>query len=172
MSSRVPGDADAPALVPFAPEHAADVVDVIRSVFAEYGMTFDLEDYDADLQDIAAHYAGRGGCFFVLLDGERVIGTVGATPKDATTCELKRLYVRPDHRGGRHGRRLIEQVLAWARDAGCRSVILWSDVRFDTAHEVYRRLGFRQMGERTVEDIDRSREYGFVLELPDPPLHR
>ena len=128
-------------------------------------MTFDLEDYDADLQDVAASYAGRGGCFFVLLDGERVVGTVGATPKDSTTCELKRLYVRPGYRGGRLGRRLIERILAWAGAAGYRSVVLWSDVRFDTAHEVYRRLGFCQVGERTVEDIDQSREYGFVLDL-------
>lgn len=159
---------NAPVLAPFALEHAAGVVAVIRSVFEEYGMTFDLEDWDADLQDIVANYAGRGGCFFVLLEDDRVIGTVGAVPVDATTCELKRLYVSPTHRGGRHGRRLIEQTLTWAADEGFRSVTLWSDVRFDTAHEVYRRLGFRQIGERTVEDIDRSREYGFTLDLPDP----
>ena len=105
--ARAGGDAsprrdDPAALVSFAPHHAGGVVDVIRSVFDEHGMTFDLEDFDGDLRDVAASYAGRGGCFFVLVDGGRVVGTVGAVPKDGTTsCELKRLYLMPTHRGGR-----------------------------------------------------------------------
>jgi hypothetical protein len=39
--------------------------------------------------------------------------------------------------------------------------IAWSDVRLETAHQVYDRLGFERIGERVIEDIDRSREYGF-----------
>ncbi|MBI2219007.1 MAG: hypothetical protein HYU51_17110 [Candidatus Rokubacteria bacterium] len=114
-------------LAPFAPDHAAGAVEVIRAVFEEYGMTFDLEDFDRDLQDIPEHYAGCGGAFWVLLDGDRVVGTVAVVPKDAATAELKRLYLL----------------------------------------SVYRRIGFRQIGERAVEDLDRSREYGFVLPLDD-----
>jgi phage gp45-like len=30
-----------------------------------------------------------------------------------------------------------------------------------TAHQVYVRLGFERFGERTTDDIERSREYGF-----------
>jgi phosphoserine phosphatase len=149
------------ALVPFEARHATDVVSVIAGVFTEYGMTFDLADWDADLQDIERHYVAAGGCFSVLVDGGRVVGSIGAVPKDATTCELKRLYLRPEYRGGGHGRRLIEHVLAWAAGAGYRAIVAWSDVRLGTAHQVYRRLGFTDIGERALEDIDKSREYGF-----------
>lgn len=151
-------------LVPFAREHATGAVDVIATVFAEYAMTFDLADFDADLQDIEGSYAGRGGVFVVLLDGARVVGTVGALPH-AGECEIKRLYLLPSYRGRGHGRRLLQHVLDWARARGCHRAVAWSDVRLQTAHEVYRRMGFTTIGERVTEDIDRSCEVGFALLL-------
>ena len=40
-----------------------------------------------------------------------------------------------------------------------------TDVGLATAHAVYDRLRFTRVGERTVDDIDQSREIGFRLEL-------
>ena len=151
--------------MPFDASHGKDVVDLIAAVFVEYGMTFDPDDFDADLQDVRAHYLGRGGIFAVLVDAGRVIGTVAALPCSDTTCEIKRLYLRPEYRGQRHGRRLMEHVLAWAAERRFHEAIAWSDVRLLTAHRVYERLGFAPIGERTLADIDRSREYGFRLAL-------
>lgn len=154
-----------PRIVPFAPDHADEVVDVISRVFAEYGMTFELAGYDADLQDVEAHYGRREGTFSVLVDGPRIIGTVGAVPREAGAFEIKRLYLLADHRGRGLGRRLLQHVLDWGRARGYRRAIAWSDVRLETAHQVYLRFGFVQFGERETDDIDRSREYGFALDL-------
>ncbi len=154
-----------PALVPFAADHGDEVVDVISRVFHEYGMTFDLAGFDADLQDVDAHYGRRGGMFSVLVDGPRIIGTVGAVPREDGVFEIKRLYLLADHRGRGHGRRLLQHVLDWGLARGYRRVIAWSDVRLETAHQVYLRVGFMQVGERQTDDIDRSREYGFALDL-------
>ena len=101
----------------------------------------------------------------VLVDAGRVVGTVGAVPRSERTCEIKRLYVRSAYRGRRYGRRLMEHVLGWAGERGFHDAIAWSDVRLETAHGVYERLGFARVGERTLADIDRSREYGFRLAL-------
>jgi GNAT superfamily N-acetyltransferase len=154
-----------PRIVPFAPVHGTAAVEIIRNVFVEYGMTFDLDGFDADLLDVPASYLAPGGTFAVLLDDERVIGTVAALPHDHVECEIKRLYLLPAARGQGHGRRLLEHVLGWARDAGHRRAIAWSDVRLARAHVLYSRLGFARIGERECEDIDRSREYGFALDL-------
>jgi hypothetical protein len=59
----------------------------------------------------------------------------------------------------------MERVLGWARAAGFDEAIAWSDVRLETAHIVYDRLGFERIGERQLEDIDRSRELGFSKRL-------
>jgi GNAT superfamily N-acetyltransferase len=153
------------ALVPFAGAHAAAVVELIASVFVEYGMTFDPGDFDADLLDVPAHYTACGGAFTVLLDAGRVAGTVAVLPREGGACEVKRLYLRREVRGRGHGRRLMEHVLGWATAQGFERMIAWSDTRLVTAHALYRRLGFRSMGERITDDPDQSHEYGFVLAL-------
>jgi putative acetyltransferase len=154
-----------PTIEPFAPAHASGVLDVIGAVFVEYTMTFDPSDFDSDLLDIQRHYAERGGVFSVVVDDGRVVGTVAAVPKSETTCELKRLYLLPAYRGRGHGRALMEHILGWARGAGFREAVAWSDVRLETAHKVYDRMGFERVGERVIDDIDQSHELGFRKRL-------
>jgi putative acetyltransferase len=154
-----------PSIVPFEPRHADAVLTVIAAVFAEYAMTFDPDDFDADLRDVPGAYLARGGTFVVLVDGDRVVGTVAALPQSATTCELKRLYLLPGYRGRGYGRALVEHVIGWARERGYRELVAWSDVRLSTAHAVYDRMRYTRMGERTVDDLDHSREIGFRLAL-------
>ena len=154
-----------PAIELFAPPHAAAVLDVIGTVFEEYGMSFDPSDFDSDLLDIPRHYADRGGWFSVLTDAGRVVGTVAAVPKDAAACEIKRLYLLPQYRGRGLGRALMEHILDRAREAGFREAVAWSDVRLETAHQVYDRLGFERIGERDIDDIDQSHELGFLKRL-------
>lgn len=154
-------------IAPFAPVHAPGAIDVIGTVFAEYDMTFDPDDFDVDLRDIERNYRAVGGVFSVLLDDGRVVGTVAAVPKSETACEIKRLYLLAPYRGRGQGRALMEHVLAWARAAAFREAIAWSDVRLQTAHIVYDRLGFERIGERQLEDIDKSRELGFSKRLSD-----
>lgn len=153
------------AVVPFEARHAVGVLEVIASVFAEYGMTFDPDDFDVDLRDIPGYYLAGGGWFGVIEDAGRVVGTVAVVPREAATWEIKRLYLLPGYRGRGYGRALVERVLQWAGGRGCRVATAWSDVRLETAHGVYERMGFERFGERTVEDLDRSHEIGFRKSL-------
>jgi len=154
-----------PSIEPFHPSHASGILDVIGLVFAEYAMTFDPSNFDSDLLDVQRHYIERGGWFSVLLDDGRVVGTVAAVPKEERVCELKRLYLLPEYRGRGLGRSLLEHVMERARQEGYREAVAWSDVRLETAHSVYDRLGFERLGERVIDDIDQSHEYGFRKEL-------
>jgi GNAT superfamily N-acetyltransferase len=164
MSPRARGASGSPVLRGFARRDAGGVVALIRGVYDEYGMVFD-PDFESDLGDVALHYGGHGGAFWVLAQGDRVVGSAGVRPLDASTAELKRLYLEAAHRGRGHGRTLVDRVLGWSRERGHRVVVAWSDVRLVTAHAVYRRLGFQPFGERTLDDPDRSHEIGFRLPL-------
>lgn len=151
-------------IVPFAPAHRAAVLDVVHTVYDEYRFTWNDSPYFADLHDPIGQYCAKGGMFWTMLDGDQPIGCVGATAH-GPDCELHRLYLNPAYRGQKLGARLLNVVVEWARRRGFSRVVLWSDVLLTHAHALYKAHGFTQRGERFADDPDRSREYGFCLDL-------
>jgi GNAT superfamily N-acetyltransferase len=84
----------------------------------------------------------RGGEIFFALVGGEVVGTCAAMWRDAETVELAKLGVTAAAQGRGIGRRLSETVVAWARAAGARKVVLISSTKLDAALRLYERLGF------------------------------
>ncbi|XP_009462170.1 PREDICTED: probable N-acetyltransferase camello [Nipponia nippon] len=84
-------------------------------------------------------------------DLRRGVGTVGVRPVDnggggATDGELvlKRMSVRKDYRGLGIATALGRTALAFARQRGCRAVVLNTLMLQHEARALYERLGFRQ----------------------------
>jgi RimJ/RimL family protein N-acetyltransferase len=147
-------------------DDAPAVMLLIGRVFSEYGLLLMPVFEVPDLLQFDAYYTAPRGAFWVIREETRVVGSVGVERLDAHTAELHRLYVDSTLRGRGLGQTLVETVLAWAREQGVRRLVLGSDTRFETSHRLYRRLGFEQLGERTVEgDLNDSREYRFEREV-------
>ena len=64
---------------------------------------------------------------------------------NATTCELKRMYVRPFVRGKGIGKQLYKHLYTAARQAGYKRMILETGLRQPEAIHLYRGLGFQQI---------------------------
>ena len=124
---------------------AAAVRDVVFSALREHGLDPSPEETDADLYDIERHYHARGGCFDVLVENSTgaIVGSVGLRPDEAGTVELRKMYLRPEHRGRGCGRCLLEHALAEARRLGFRRVILESTSKLPKAVAIYRSYGFQ-----------------------------
>ena len=138
------------------------VIDLIGRVFAEYGFVYDPAVEVPDLLAFAEHYAPPAGAFYVIRGEGRVVGSVGVERVGEGVAELHRLYLDGHLRGQGSGRALVEAVLAWCRAEEIGHVVLWSDTRFDRAHRLYERMGFRRTGERTLAgDLNQSREYRY-----------
>jgi RimJ/RimL family protein N-acetyltransferase len=151
-----------PAVAPDVP----DVIALIARVFGEYAFVWDPVIEVPDLFRFAEHYAPPYGEFWVVRDAGRVVGSIGVERVDARTAEIHRLYLDAHLRGRGIGRALVEAVLGWCREQGVRRLVLWSDTRFEDSHRLYRRLGFEQLGERTVpNDLNASREYRFERDV-------
>jgi GNAT superfamily N-acetyltransferase len=150
------------------PAHRADapgVVDLIGRVFLEYGWIWDPAVEVPDLLRWEGYEPPRGA-FFVIREGGRVVGSVGADRVDARTGELHRLYLDPHLRGRGLGEALVEIVLDCCRAQRLVRLVLWSDTRFEHAHRLYERKGFRRTGERELPgDVNQSREYGYEREV-------
>ena len=137
---------------------------VVRTVFHEYGFTWDEEGYHADLRDVEASYTA----FFVAERDGRIVGTAGLTGQGS----LERLYVLEEARGSGAGSALFAAVAAEARRRGHEQLEIWSDKRFTDAHRLYERQGARVVGERVHDDPDASHEWGLVLDLTQPHPER
>ena len=124
---------------------AAAVRELVFGVLSEYGLKSSPQDTDADLFDIEASYHARGGRFDVLVapDGG-VVGSVGLFPVDASTVELRKMYLHRDARGRGHGKRLLDHALAEAKRLGFRRVTLETASVLKEAIALYTRYGFRE----------------------------
>jgi carbonic anhydrase len=101
-----------------------------------------LDDELAALPGAYAPPAGR--LLLAMRDGEPA-GCVCFKGHDNTTCELKRLYVRPTMRGLNLGWKLVSTLVEEARRAGYRRMVLDSHESMKKAHELYRSAGFRDV---------------------------
>ena len=133
---------------------------IVRTVYEEFGFTWDEQGYHADLRDVEASYAA----FFVAERGGQIVGTAGLTSHGS----LERLYVLSEARGSGAGSALLTAVAAEARRRGHVQLEIWSDKRFTDAHRLYERHGARVVGERQHDDPDASHEWGLVLQLTTP----
>lgn len=109
----------------------------------EFGITFDI---DAMLDEGMAEldkFAPPHGRLLIVWTGEEAAGCACLRKIGGDTAEIKRMYVRPAHRGKGVGRALLKAVILEGRSAG------YSRIRLDTAgfmkeaQALYRAFGFQ-----------------------------
>lgn len=142
---------------------AARVRALVFEVLGEFGLRPDPAGTDADLEDIEASYAARGGLFELLEDeGGRLVGTVGLYPLDHDTCELRKMYFVPELRGRGVGRELLERTVGQARRLGFKRVTLETASVLEAAVRLYTRFGFRPL---TDEHLSPRCDRSYFLDL-------
>lgn len=141
------------------------VIRLIGDVWAEYECVFEVEKEETHLLAPDEYFRARGGEFWVVEENGEIIATAAVLMLDAKTAELKSLYVKKDFRRKGLGEDLTNLAAGFARNKGASEMILWSDTRFTKAHRLYERLGFGRCGERELDDLNNSREFGFKKDL-------
>jgi DNA-binding MarR family transcriptional regulator/GNAT superfamily N-acetyltransferase len=110
---------------------------------AEYGWD---ASFEALVARIVADYAGRGdrgeSAWIAELAGEPA-GCAFCLRKDATTAQLRLLLVEPRARGLGLGGRLVAECVSFARRAGYRELVLWTNDVLHAARRIYQRAGFQ-----------------------------
>jgi GNAT superfamily N-acetyltransferase len=115
---------------------------------AEYGWGL---QYEVLIAQIVAAYATeydekRDAAWIAEVDGERAGSIFCVRGPDETTAQLRLLLVTPQARGLGLGGELVDTCLAFARAAGYKRMVLWTNDPLVAARHVYLARGFRLTG--------------------------
>jgi GNAT superfamily N-acetyltransferase len=108
-------------------------------------------EFEALVARIVADYAAdhdpeREAAWIAELGGQRV-GCVLLVAKDAGTAQLRILLVDPAARGHHLGHRLVAECVGFARQAGYRRMVLWTNEPLAAARHIYLAAGFSLVSE-------------------------
>ena len=117
----------------------------IRSGDAAVASVLASQHLDAELQDLGTKYGGPGGRMYLALVDGKAEGCAALTAFEGDACEIKRLYVRPHHRGLHIGEKLAQKVIEDARAIGYRHMLLDTFPFMETAIHLYRKLEFYEI---------------------------
>lgn len=123
-------------------------LDAAGLLFREYAawLRIDLcfQGFEQELANLPGIYANPCGRLILAWADKEPSGCVALRPLSDTTCEMKRLFVRPAFRGQNLGRRLVERVISDARDIGYTCMVLDTLPFMHSALRLYDEVGFVQ----------------------------
>jgi len=114
----------------------------------EYGWD---ETFEALVAEIVAKFIKeydpkRERCWIAEKDGAQV-GAVFAVKGSDEVAKLRLLHVEPEARGLGIGKRLVEECVRFARQAGYKKMTLWTQSILYAARHIYEQTGFRLVRE-------------------------
>lgn len=129
-------------------------IDAIRSLIREFTgwatrVTDDsdhapaFDDLEQYLANLPGEFSPPGGCLLLATADDEPAGCVAFWAVGDGTVELKRLYVRPRHRGKKIGAHLMATLIAEAKARKQSRIVLDTYYTMTAAHALYRNVGFR-----------------------------
>ncbi|MGH4021693.1 MAG: GNAT family N-acetyltransferase [Pseudonocardiaceae bacterium] len=92
--------------------------------------------------DDSGDYAPPQGLFLLLYVDDQPAGCGGYRVHDTTRGEIKRFYVRPEHRGRGYGRRILTALEDHGRAVGATCLLLETGVRNEAAIYLFGSAGY------------------------------
>lgn len=122
---------------------------IIRSSLAEFGANKPGTVYYDDTTDhLYELFQEPGSTYFIGEQYGEVLGGAGIYPSNGLpeqTCELVKMYLRPEARGKGLGKLLIEKCLEFAKGFGYLQVYIETMPELRKAVSVYEKFGFEYL---------------------------
>ena len=146
-------------IIPYEDSYANDVWNLhLHIVTTHEGFLKNLDFYK-DVQEVDKHYK----YFFLLKDGNRVIGMVGLKEIDNETIEIKRLQVHKDFQKQGLGKKLFKEAIDCTKERGFKRVVLDFDERRAYLEKLYESFGFKTFDKQKVFLGPDKEEFDIIL---------
>jgi putative acetyltransferase len=119
----------------------------LRGLLLDYqrwlGIDLCFQDFEREMAQLPGDYTAPDGRLYVATVNTMVAGCVALRRHDATSGEMKRLYLRPAFQGQRLGRLMAQHIVADARQVGYQRLLLDTLPMMHAAQGLYASLGFK-----------------------------
>ncbi len=155
------------------PPHAGDLGWIVHRQAAMYAEEWGYnEEFEALVAEIVGKFVkhlvpAKERCWIAEKDGE-IVGSVFLVRKSEAVAKLRLLYVEPAARGLGIGSRLIDECVRFAKQAGYRSITLWTQSELKAARRLYKEAGFTLTARQAHDSFGRK---GLVAETWDLRLN-
>lgn len=157
-------------IVEFTKSYQNEVVKHILDIQNnELRLGLSLED-QPDLLSIEENYQKTGGNFWIAIDHDKVVGTIGLYNLGQNTGDLRKMFVKPDYRGPELGtsKSLLNILIKWTIDNNFENIFLETNSAFKAAIKFYHKNGFKKVEKRQLPPnfpIMKVAESFFVYEI-------
>lgn len=111
-------------------------------------MNLAFQNVDEEFTKFENMYSKPEGCFLIAVsDDEEVLGGAGLRKLTPDICEMKRLFVYPEHLNRGIGKRLCIDLIVQARNLGYKKIRLDTLDRLKAANKLYEKIGFYEIGQ-------------------------
>lgn len=128
---------------------SAEHLDIAKKLFLEYAHSLEFslgfQDFEEEIADLPGRYGPPDGCLLLAFSNDEPAGCVALRKMEEGICEMKRLFVRPEYRGGGIGKTLSVKIIEEAGKIGYNKMRLDTLGTMKEAISIYRRQGFRDI---------------------------
>jgi GNAT superfamily N-acetyltransferase len=107
---------------------------------------FDTVAFENELANLPGKYTGPEGSLLLAFYDNQPAGCVALRKIDATSCEMKRMFVYEEFHGKGIGQILADAIIKEAKDLGYAYMKLDTSFRQTEAIRLYQKAGFRKTG--------------------------
>ena len=136
-------------MLTFIQAESQEQITQTRELFLEYeaslGVDLSFQNFDEEVAGLPGDYAPPEGRLLLALVDQQIAGCVALRKIDRDTCEMKRLYARPQFRGQGVGRALATTIIEHARQMGYKRMRLDTLPSMNQAITLYHSLGFQEI---------------------------
>lgn len=105
----------------------------------------EIQNYDDEISNLEDKYGLPYGRLYIALVDDKPAGCIALRKLDEKRSELKRLYIRPEFRGEKIAKSLMELIIKDAKEIGYSCILLDTISFMKEAINMYKNFGFREI---------------------------